>query len=94
MTIYTAQRKLGDLIVALRKKCKLGVKALAKQSRVAKKIILQMECGIGPFVKEKIDRVLGVLAVTDETILDSIQACLKVMGLIPRGPALRTPALA
>lgn len=94
MTIFTAQRKLGVLILALRTQCNLGVKALAKQSRVAKKKILQMECGIGPFAKAQLDRIWQVFAITDQAVLDRIHECLVAIGLAPRGPALRTPALA
>lgn len=90
MTTFTAQRKLGDLMVVLRKQCNLGVKELAKRSQVSKKRILQMECGIGPFVKERLDRIWQVFAITDKTILDFIQECLHVIVPVRRGPVVRS----
>jgi transcriptional regulator with XRE-family HTH domain len=90
MTIHAAQRKLGELIIVLRKQCNLGVKALAQKSRVQKKHILQIQCGIGPFVEDTIKRILNVFQVEDLNILSRIKECMNVIWPVPRGPVFRS----
>jgi len=88
MTIHVAQRKLGKLIIALRKRCRLGVKALARKSHVQKKHILRIECGIIP-TKDVVNRVLNALEVKDLSLLSQVQECMNIIWPV-RGPVFRS----
>ncbi len=79
MTIYTAQRKLGQMIIDLRAQVKIGVKELAYRSGVAKKKILHIQTGVKTFSRETIKSIIAALKVTDEAVLQKIAECINVI---------------
>lgn len=92
MDMYTAKKKLGELIRSLRSQRKVCAKGLAKMIGTKKDNVLNIEAGSAVFTREMVNTiimVLGAVSPIAKEVLDRIEKYLNAINPKRLGPVFR-----